>query len=136
MKEPTSMDECVYFTRRVLGEGSIVAWAHRKECPKCKKGIMGKPRDPKTGKPKIRTKEYTCYECGFTEEEKEHFDSLDLCVKYVCPKCKHNGEMTMPFIRKKVMRLDEESGKKQSVEAFVVLCEKCGEKMLVTKKMK
>ena len=136
MKEPTSMDECVYFTRRVLGKGTAVAWVFRKECPKCKKCLMGKPKDPKTGKYKIRATEYVCYECGFTEEKKEHMESLSANIKYTCPKCEHKGDLQMPFIRKKVMRLDEESGKKKAVEALKFECEKCGEVILITKKLK
>jgi predicted RNA-binding Zn-ribbon protein involved in translation (DUF1610 family) len=137
MKEPESMDECVYFTRRQIGEkGFVVAWAYRKNCPKCKKSIMGKPKNPKTGKPKIRAKEYTCYECGFTEDLDEHVKDMKLSVNYTCPKCEHKGDIEIPYKRKKVRRLDPESGKKKGVDAFVVDCSKCGEQILITKKLK
>ena len=136
MKEPSSMDECVYFTRRVLGTGKAAAWVYRKECPKCKKCLMGKPKDPKTGRYKIRATEYVCYECGYTEEKKEHMESLDINITYTCPKCSFEGEKQMPFIRKKVMRTNEETGKRQSVEAVKIECENCGEVILITKKLK
>ena len=37
LKEPSSMDECIYFTNRTLvgGKGKIRAWVYRKFCPKC-----------------------------------------------------------------------------------------------------
>ena len=39
------MDECFYFTNRTLedGKGKATAWVLKPECPKCKKGPMGKP---------------------------------------------------------------------------------------------
>ncbi len=66
LKYPDSMDDCAYFTRRLVGDRKIVTWVFKETCPQCKKGIMGKPKDPKTGKPKIRANEYTCPECGHT----------------------------------------------------------------------
>tara|TARA_Y100000310_G_scaffold315307_1_gene365684 strand:+ start:793 stop:1185 length:393 start_codon:yes stop_codon:yes gene_type:complete len=122
MKVPESMDECLYFTNR----GPILAWAYKKECPKCKKAKMGKPVDPKTGKVKIRSKEYVCPECGFTEEKKEHEDSLTLESTYTCPACNKEGESTAPYIRKKY----------KGIPAFVVECQHCGEVIPLTKKLK
>ncbi len=136
LKEPTSMDECVYFTNRIINDSKIKAWVFRGMCPKCGKGLMGKPRDKKTGKPKIRADEYTCPECNYTVGKSEHEDSLDINVKYTCPKCKHSDELKMPFRRKKMQRLDEETGKKETVETIRFECGKCGEKMDITKKMK
>ena len=54
LREPKSMDECIYFTNRTIGKGMIKAWVFRESCTKCGKELMGKPRDKKTGKPKIR----------------------------------------------------------------------------------
>jgi len=34
LKRPESMEECVYFTNRVIGDGRAMAWVFRKECPK------------------------------------------------------------------------------------------------------
>jgi len=136
MKEPTNTDECVYFTRRVFDEGNAVAWVLRKKCPKCKKCLMGKPKDPKTGRYKIRATEYVCYECGFSEDKKTHMESLTANIKYTCPKCATKGELQMPFVRQKVRRLDKESGKKKLVEALAFECKKCGEVILITKKLK
>jgi len=125
--EPKSMDECIYFTYRMLdNDGMIKAWVRRKQCPKCKKAEMGKPKDPKTGKTKIRAKEYVCPECGYTEEKTEHEESLTLEAKYKCPHCGKEGESTAPYVRKTF----------QGVKAYIVECQHCGEKIPLTKKMK
>ena len=136
LKEPTSMDECVYFTNRIIGDSKIKAWVFRGMCPKCGKGIMGKPRDKKTGKPKIRADEYICPECNYTVDKQEYEDSLDINIKYTCPKCKHSDELKLSFKRKKLQRIDEETGKKETVETIRFECCKCGEKIDITKKMK
>src|SRR3989338_8652813 len=53
-KLPNSVDEVVYFTRRTIGEGKVVAWVYKQKCPKCGKAMMGKPKDSNTGKVQIR----------------------------------------------------------------------------------
>lgn len=131
------MDECVYYTFRGIGEkGEAKAWVFRKECPKCGKGLMGKPKDEKTGKPKIRAKEYVCPECGHTAEKVEYEESLTVNIKYICPHCEHEGETQVPFKRRKVQIFDEESGKKKAVEVLRFSCEKCEKNVDITKKMK
>ncbi len=134
--EPTSMEELVYFTNRKIGDGNVMAWVYRKECPKCGKAQMGKPKDEKTGKPKIRADEYVCPECGNTAKKEEYEENLTCEVKYICPKCKHQGEAEVPFIRKKTPLFDEKKQKKVFVDAVVFNCENCGEKIAITKKMK
>ena len=47
-------------------------------------------------------------------------------VSYTCPKCEHAGETQIPFRRKKV----------EGVDSLVFACQKCGEKIPITKKMK
>ncbi|PIN81676.1 hypothetical protein COV11_01375 [Candidatus Woesearchaeota archaeon CG10_big_fil_rev_8_21_14_0_10_30_7] len=136
LKFPDSMDECAYFTRRANENSKSVVWVFKEKCPECKKGLMGKPRDPKTGKPKIRAKEYTCPECNHTVEKEEYEDTLTANIQYTCPECKHEGETQVSFKRKKVSRFNEEKGKKESVDAVAYECEKCKTKLLVTKKMK
>jgi len=136
LREPVSMDECVYFTNRSVGKGKIRAWVFRENCPKCGKGLMGKPKDPKTGRAKIRTEEYECPECKYNVSQQEYEDTLAMNIQYTCPKCSYVGEIAVPFKRKKVQRIDEETGKKETVEAVRILCEKCNEKIDVTKKMK
>ena len=136
VKEPTSMEELVYLTNRKIGDGNVMAWVYKKDCPKCGKALMGKPKDEKTGKAKIRAKEYTCPECNYTVDKEEYEKTLTLEVKYTCPKCKHQGEIEVPFKRKKTKIFDEEKQKKVSVDAVVFECENCGEKIAVTKKMK
>ena len=107
-----------------------------KECPKCNKGLMGKPKDEKTGKPKIRAKEYVCPECSYTVEKEEYEHGLTVNIIYTCPHCKNEGETQIPFIRKKVQKLNEESGKKKSVEVLRFQCGKCRKDVDITKKMK
>ncbi len=136
LKEPQSMDECVYFTNRSIGNGKIRAWVFRENCPKCGKGLMGKPRDSKTGKTKIRADEYECPECKYNVPKDEYEDTLTINIQYTCPKCNHTGENSTPFQWKKVQRLDEETGKKQSIDSVRISCSKCNEKIDVTRKMK
>ena len=133
--EPTSIDEGIYFTQRSIGDGKIKAWVCKGKCPKCSKGLMGKPKDEK-GKVKIRAKEYQCPECKYTVEQKEYEASLKASIKYTCPHCKNNGEAEIPFKRKKVQRFNEESGKKETVDTLRFQCSKCGKDIDITKKMK
>ncbi len=44
LRQPESMDEVIYFTRRVIGNGKAVAWVYRKDCPECG-AKMGNPVD-------------------------------------------------------------------------------------------
>lgn len=136
LKEPTSMEECIYFTRRLIGNGKITAWVFKEKCEKCGEGMMGKPRDPKTGKPKIRATEYVCPHCGNEESKNEYEEKLTCNVKYVCPHCGNEGEIQIPFKRKKVSRINEETGKRQSIDALRFQCKKCGKNIDITKKMK
>ena len=69
LKFPNSADECVYFTRRTVGQGGfVIAWVYKETCPKCKQAQMGKPVEK--GKVKIRAKEYICPKCSFTMEQR------------------------------------------------------------------
>ncbi len=136
LKQPTSINECVYFTNRTIGNGKVKAWVFKEICPNCKKGMMGKPVDPKTGKPQIRTKEYVCKECNFTMPEEEYEDTLTINTQYICPYCDFQGEKQVPFIRKKIQVFDEEEQKKKTIEAARFQCEKCGKNIDITKKMK
>lgn len=134
MKEPTSTEECVYFTRRRDSNGFVKVWVLREPCPECKKSLMGKPRDEK-GKVKIRSKEYVCPSCGHTVEDKKYEDSLTACIQYECT-CGNKADIEIPFKRKSVMLFDEEEQKKKSAKALVFECSKCQKKFNVTKKMK
>ena len=126
MEMPESMEECVYFTRRAIDDGKVVCWVKRGLCPKCSKGMMGKPKDEKTGKVKTRAKEYVCPECGNAVEKQEYEDTLTAECIYTCPHCKHEGEAAFPFKRKKV----------KGVDMLRFQCGKCGENIDITKKMK
>ena len=135
--EPKSMDECVYFTNRILNErGKVKAWVFREKCKNCGKALMGKPRDPKTGKISIRSKEYKCPECNYTLEEKVYEDSLTANIKYTCPYCNHEGEIQIPFIRKKVQIVNEAETKKKTIESLRFQCQNCNKNIDITKKMK
>ncbi|MBL7148238.1 MAG: hypothetical protein ISS82_05415 [Nanoarchaeota archaeon] len=137
LKEPDSMDECVYFTNRFLNnEGYIKCWVLKELCPKCGKSLIAKPKDPKTGRPKIRATIYSCPSCNYTEDKQEHEEKLTANIKYKCPYCKHEDDIQIPFIRKKVQRFNEEKGKKETVEAMVFNCSKCNKRIEITKKMK
>ena len=129
-KKPESdadIEKLIYYTQRKIGDyGHAVTWVYRQKCPKCGKGLMGKPRDEKTGKPKIRAKEYVCPDCGHSVEKKEYEESLTANIEYICPKCKNQGKIQIPYKRKKV----------QGMDALKFSCEKCGETILITKKMK
>ncbi len=124
---PDSMDECVYFTRRKFlpDKGKAIAWVRRQRCEKCDKGTMSKPVNEKTGKFKVRSKEYACSECGATEDKIEHEAKLKAEIIYQCPFCGFEGEIETDFTRKSFY------GKK----AIVFNCKKCGEKLGITKKM-
>jgi predicted RNA-binding Zn-ribbon protein involved in translation (DUF1610 family) len=124
MRIPESMDECLYFSNRTMGDGKVMAWVYRKECPKCHKAKMGKPVEK--GKVKIRADRYVCPECGFEEQKLPHEESLTLEAKYTCPKCKKEGYSTTLYKRKVY----------QGIPSYVVECEHCNEKIAITKKLK
>lgn len=126
IKEPESMDELVYFTRRKTEEGSVRAWAFREICPKCEKSFMSKPIDPKTKKVKIREKKYVCASCNFEMPDTEYEETLELCIDYICGTCKHEAKTKIPFKRKSFM----------GVKSFVFECASCKTKIPITKKMK
>lgn len=123
---PENMDELSYFTRRNIDEGKVIAWVERGQCPKCKKGLMAKPKDPKTGKYKIRSKIFVCGNCGYEVDKKEFEDTLFAKVIYTCPHCKKSGEKESPFKRKKI----------KGIETLRVICDFCGGNIDITKKMK
>lgn len=128
LKEPNSMDECVYFTNRNVGEdnsGFVRCWVFRELCPKCKKSLMGKPKGSE-GKIQIRAKEYVCPSCNYTEDKTSFEEKLTASIDYTCPKCKFSGQTQKPFIRKSIM----------GVKTLRFQCEKCKENIDITKKMK
>jgi predicted RNA-binding Zn-ribbon protein involved in translation (DUF1610 family) len=122
---PDSMEELVYWTSRAVGDGYVKAWVYREDCPECGKALMGKPRDNK-GKVKIRATVYECPECHYKVGKQEYEDTLTANVLYTCPKCKFEGEIQIPYKRKKF----------QGADSLVFACEKCKEKIPITKKMK
>ena len=133
LREPQSMDECVYHTIRTIDSGRVRVWVFREKCPKCGKALMSKPKDPKTGKFKIRAKEYTCPECGHTEDMEEYAETLNVNIQYKCPYCNFEGELQIPFRRKKVKIVDEESQKVSSKQALVFQCQKCKKDIIIEK---
>lgn len=124
LKIPESMDECLYFTNRSIGDGQVLAWVYRKQCPKCKKAQMGKP--VVKGKVKSRATEYVCPSCGYTENKTAHEESLNLEATYTCPECGKEGESTAQYKRKTY----------KGVLSFVVECQHCQAKIPLTKKLK
>ncbi|HIH05401.1 TPA: hypothetical protein HA372_02455 [Candidatus Woesearchaeota archaeon] len=125
LKRPESMDGCFYFSNRIIGEGKATAWVLRPQCSACKKGVLGKPIK-KNGKPDKKANYYECPECKHQETDESLSSTLVVSVGYVCPRCRHSGETTTPYQRKKF----------QGVNAFVFQCQKCNEKIPITKKLK
>lgn len=127
LRQPESMDECIYFTQRSLGDGkgSVKLWVFRQTCPKCRKEIIGKPRDSK-GKVKTRATEYVCPGCGYRIEKKAYEESLTANAEYQCPACGNNGEAQILFKRKNI----------EGVQTIRFQCAKCSANIDVTKKMK
>ena len=121
------MDECTYFTNRSLedGKGSARVWVFKQTCPKCRKAIMGKPRDKK-GKVQVRAKEYVCPGCSYSVEKTAYEDSLTANAEYKCHSCGHSGEAQTPFRRKNV----------DGIPTLRFQCGKCKANIDVTKKMK
>ncbi len=128
LKQPESMEECVYYTQRSLGSdgrGSVRVWVFRQACPKCGKSAVGKPRG-KNGKVQVRAKEYVCPSCGFSAEKQAYEESLTANAEYTCPACGNRGEAQIPFKRKNI----------EGVQTLRFQCQKCKASIDVTKKMK
>ena len=125
LKKPSSVEECVYFTNRTISDGRAMAWVFRKECPKCKKGIMGKPLK-KNGKADKKADHYVCYSCGYKESNEQVENSLVLNIEYKCPYCGHEGETTSDYKRKTF----------EGVPSYVFECQKCRRKIGLAKKLK
>lgn len=125
LKKPQSVEECVYFTNRSADSGRTMAWVFRKECPKCKKGIMGKPQK-KGGKVDKKSDYYVCYSCNYQESNEQVENSLILNVEYKCPHCGNEGETTTEYKRKSF----------QGVQSYIFECQKCRQKIPITKKLK
>lgn len=120
------MEELVYHTIRIMGDGQMRVWVYKQDCPKCGKAKMGKPADEKTGKVKIRAAEYVCPKCNYTVEKKAYEDTLEAEFKGQCPDCGKDIEGTLPFKRKNVA----------GVSTLRITCPKCSAKIDITKKMK
>ena len=125
LKKPNSMEECLYFTNRSIGEGFIVAWVYRPLCQKCKKGRMGKPIK-KNGKPDKKSPNYECTECKLQKTNEEMESLLKVEVEYKCPHCSNEGFATTEYKRKNF----------EGVPSYVFACEKCGKNIGITKKLK
>ena len=125
LKKPGSVRDCVYFTNRTIGNGRAMALVFRKECPKCKKGIMGKPIK-KNGKIDKKADNYVCYQCGYTEGNEQIENSLVINVEYKCPHCSNEGETTSEYKRKTF----------EGVPSYIFECVKCRKKIGLTKKLK
>lgn len=121
---PKSMDECLYFSNRTVGDAEIMAWVYRKECTKCHNARMGKP--VKKGKVKTKAAYYECPNCHYQEEKIVHESSLKLEAKYTCPHCGKEGESTGEYKRKNY----------QGVSSYLVVCEHCHKPIPITKKLK
>lgn len=112
------MEECLYFTRREIGKGRVMAWVFRKKCAKCSNGLMVKP-DKKSSF-------YVCSKCN-NQESNEQFESdLVMNIEYTCPHCFNSGETSTEYKRKMF----------HGVPSYVFTCQKCNEKIGISKKLK
>lgn len=125
LKKPDSMEECIYFTNRSIGEGSAIAWVYRKECPKCKKPTLGKPIKS-NGKVDKKADYYECKLCKYQESNEEAEKDLKLEVQYKCPYCDNESETIAEYERKVF----------EGVLSYVFECGKCNKKIGITKKLK
>ena len=125
LKKPESVEECVYFTNRIMDSGRAMAWVFRKQCPKCKKGIMGKPQK-KGGKVDKKADHYVCYSCGYQEGNEQVENSLMINIEYKCLHCGNEGGTTSEYKRKNF----------EGVPSYVFECQKCHKKIGLTKKLK
>lgn len=125
LKEPSSMEKCVYFTNRTINTGRAMAWVFKKECPKCKKGFMDKPQK-KGGKIDKKADYYVCNSCSYTESNEQVENSLVLNVEYKCPHCGNEGQTASEYKRKTF----------EGVPAYIFECQKCNKKIGLTKKLK
>ena len=123
---PESMDNLAYMTRRKDDNWKAIVWVEKEICTKCKKGVMGKPKDAKTGRPKIRSTFYLCSACAHEEPKAEYEATLTANVIYTCPSCQKDGEQSLPFKRKNI----------KGVATLRVVCDHCGGNIDITKKMK
>ena len=125
LKKPDSMEECLYYTNRSIGEGFAVAWVYRKMCPKCKKDRLGKPIK-KNGKPDKKADYYECQKCKYQEKNEQVESNLLLEIEYKCPHCGNEGQTTTEYKRKTF----------EGVPSYVFECTKCKKNIGITKKLK
>ncbi len=125
LKKPNSMEECLYFTNRSIGEGFATAWAYRPDCPKCKKPTIGKPIK-KNGKVDKKADHFECRVCKYQMPNEEADSLAKLEVQYKCPHCGNEGEAITEYKRKVF----------EGIPSFVFECGKCNKKVGITKKMK
>jgi predicted RNA-binding Zn-ribbon protein involved in translation (DUF1610 family) len=125
LKVPDSMEECLYFTNRAIGEGFAKAWVYRGLCPKCNTQTIGKPIK-KNGKVDKKAEVYECSTCKYQESNEEAEAKLKVEIQYECPHCGNEGEATTEYKRKVF----------EGVPSYVFECGKCGKKIGITKKLK
>ncbi|MFH2028078.1 MAG: hypothetical protein ABIJ08_02995 [Nanoarchaeota archaeon] len=126
MDVPKSMDDCLYFTNRTIGEkGKIMAWCLRPDCTGCGKGKLGKPIK-KNGKVDKKADYFECPKCKHNMSLTEAENVLKLDVIYTCPECGKSGETQTEYKRKSF----------KGVQSYVFVCKDCGANIAITKKLK
>ena len=126
LKQPQSMDELMYFSRRTVMDGRVVAWVFKPQCPECGDDRLEKPTNPKTGKKKTRSSKFVCETCGYEEKKKKTEERATVNIHYICPHCEHEGDTTTKYDRRTYL------GKK----AFVFKCDECWQEIPITKRVK
>ena len=86
---------------------------------------MGKPQK-KGGKFDKKADHYVCYSCGYQESNGQVENSLMINIEYKCPHCGNEGETTTEYKRKTF----------EGVLSYVFECQKCRNKIGLTKKLK
>ena len=121
---PKSIEECLYFTNRAIGNGKAVAWVLRKQCVKCNQGHMIKPL--KRGKPDKKAEFYICNKCSYQESNNDVESNLIMNVEYKCPYCDNESQTTAEYKRKSF----------QGILSYAFECQKCHKVIGLTKKLK
>ncbi len=124
---PTSMEDLLYFSNRKMPDGvRIIAWVDKLTCEKCKKALMGKPINEKTGKVKIRAAVFVCPECEHEEPKTAHTKKLVMQIRYTDETGKNWKSAQTAYTLKTW----------KGMKAYVFQNEFTGEKMGVTKRLK
>ena len=124
LKDPKSMEDCFYFTRRKLEKGSIVAWVLKPIGPHG--GLLQRPLNPKSGKVMKKSEVYVERGTDYEVPCKEIDPTLKVQIRYECPECAKAGETTAPYVWKTY----------KGAKSIIFYCNDCEAKLGISKKLK